>query len=146
VRLHYGSASTLEATVRAHNSIALSGTPVITRNEGVDLNWGSGINSNIFSTRWIGRVVLPPAGSYRLQTESDQGVRLWFNGEFVINNWTSNSKQTNTSSTFSYLAGQQVDVLIEYDDGNGSAVVRLQWRTPESTTCVAVPATQLTTP
>jgi YVTN family beta-propeller protein len=135
-------------TARYYNTIDLSGAPVITRNEAINFNWGSGspgtgVNSNNFSARWIGRVVVPTAGSYRFQTESDDGVRLWVNGQLVVNNWSDHSPKTNTTSAFSYLAGQQVDVVMEYYERSGGAVARLRWLTPGTTSYVAIPVTRL---
>ena len=36
-----------------------------------------------FSVRWNGRVQAPVDGKYRVTTVSDDGIRLWVNGEEV---------------------------------------------------------------
>ena len=37
-------------------------------------------------------------GHYRFSTVSDDGIRLWVNGQQVINNWTDHAAATNTSA------------------------------------------------
>ena len=61
------------------NNITLSGTPVLTRTEVVNFNWGSGspsigIGTNNFSARWTGSVQATTTAAYRLRTRSDDGV------------------------------------------------------------------------
>jgi YVTN family beta-propeller protein len=135
-------------TARYFANITLSGNPVLTRTEGVNFNWGTGspgagVPVNSFSVRWTGRVVMPTTGTYRFQTESDDGVRLWINGQLVVNNWTDHSRTTDTGAAMAFTAGQQADVVMEYYERNGSAVARLRWLTPGATGYVAVPTSQL---
>ena len=68
----------------------------------VGFNWGngspaSGFPSDNFSVRWTGFVRVVTTGSYRFQTNSDDGVRLWVNGTQLINNWTDHSPTLNNS-------------------------------------------------
>ncbi len=131
-----------------YNSVNLGGAVVLTRKEAVNFDWGSGspgagVNSNNFSVRWQGTVQAPVGGSYRFRTVSDDGVRLWVNGVQVINNWTDHSPTTNTSGSINLVAGQRYAIRIEYYERGGGAVMRLQWRRPDSGSYVAVPAAQL---
>ncbi len=135
-------------TARYFNNLTLSGTAVLTRTEAVNFNWGSaspggGVGADNFSVRWSGRIVIPSTGSYRLQTESDDGVRLWINGVQVINNWTDHGPATDTAAAQTYSAGQQLDVTMEYYERGGGAVARLRWLTPGAGSYVAIPAAQL---
>src|SRR5262245_52618675 len=59
----------------------------------INFNWGTGspasaIGSDTFSVRWTGRVSPRYSETYRFYTTSDDGVRLWVNGQLVIDNWT----------------------------------------------------------
>ena len=126
----------------------LSGTAVLTRSEAVDFNWGSaspgaGVPTDNYSVRWTGSIVIPTTGSYRFQTESDDGVRLTLNGSQVINNWTDHSATTDTTAAASYTAGQVVTVVMEYYEKTGSAVARLRWLKPGATAYEAIPIGQL---
>ena len=55
-------------------------------------------STNNFSVRWTGKVQAPVTGTYRFSTVSDDGIRLWVNGQQVINNWTDHAATTNTSA------------------------------------------------
>ena len=130
------------------NNRTLSGTPALTRDEAVDFNWGSGspgtgVGSNNFSVRWTGKLVVPSTGAYQFQTESDDGVRLTVNGQRLVDNWTDHSPMLNTSGTVNLVAGQQVDVVMEYYENGGGAVARLRWQLPGAAGFVAIPAAQL---
>lgn len=131
------------------NNLTLSGAPALVRNEVVDFNWGSGspgsgVNSDNFSARWSGTLVATASGSYRFQTVADDGVRLWVNGAPIIDRWTAaKSATTNTSGAIILSAGQRVAVKMEFYSRAGSAVARLRWLAPGSSTYVAIPSTNL---
>jgi DNA-binding beta-propeller fold protein YncE len=130
------------------NNATLSGTAALTRIEAVDFDWGNGspgpgVNADNFSVRWSGSMVMPTAGSYRFQTVSDDGVRLWINGTRLVNNWTDHGATTDTTSSVSFSAGQRVSVRMEYYDRTGGTTARLRWRLPGTSDYVAVPAASL---
>jgi len=188
--LHDGSAPTLEAAVRAHNSVfvgdadltmlvaylkeiggdepappvepgtgsgltatyfnnaTLSGNPTLTRIEAVDFDWGTGspggsVPVDNFSARWSGTLTAPTTGSYRFQTYSDYGVRLWVNGAQVINAWTDHSPRADTSVVVNLSAGQKVSIQMEFYERGGGAVARLRWQTPSNAAYVAIPVSAL---
>ena len=136
-------------SARYYNNTTLSGTAVLSRTEAIDFDWGTrrarrrASNSDNFSVRWTGTVAAAASGSYRFQTSSDDGVRVWINGTRVINNWTDHGATTNTSGAISLAAGQKVTITVEYYEKGGSAVMRLRWLTPGAGSYVAVPAANL---
>jgi len=136
-------------TGKYFNNTTLAGTPVLTRVEAVDFNWGGGspggaVAKNDFSTRWTGRLVAPASGTYRLQAQADDGVRVWLNGALVIDHWASHAAGApDTSSAFNLGAGQQATIVVEYYEGKGSSTMRLLWITPGNSTGVAIPAGNL---
>jgi YVTN family beta-propeller protein len=135
---------------RYFNNMTLSGTPVLTRTEAVNFDWGNGapgigVNANQFSVRWTGTVTIPTTGSYTFRTNSDDGVRLWVNGTQRINNWTDHAPTLNTSSSLSFTAGQRISITLEYYENGGGAVMQLQWLTPGAGSYVAIPASRLNT-
>jgi YVTN family beta-propeller protein len=132
------------------NNVTLSGNPVLSRTEAIDFNWGTGspgtgVNANNFSARWTGTVAAPTTGSYRFRTQSDDGVRVWVNGVQIISNWSDHSAATNTSAAVNLVAGQRYAVRVEYYEKGGSAVMRLQWLAPGTSSYVAVPPARLFT-
>jgi len=113
----------------------------------VNFNWGSGapasgVTADNFSVRWTGRVQAPVTGTYRFSTVSDDGIRLWINGQLVINNWTDHAQTTNTSAAISLTAGVRYTVTLEYYEKGGSAIARLQWSYPGQSVQV-IPASRL---
>jgi hypothetical protein len=126
----------------------LSGAAVLARTEAVNFEWGTGspssaVPANSFSARWTGQVSAPTSGNYIFQTLSDDGVRLWVNGVRVINNWTDHGTTANNSSAVALVAGQRYDIVLEYYERSGGAVMKLNWQTPGTTTFVPIPLTQL---
>jgi hypothetical protein len=98
----------------------------------VNFNWGtaapaSGVTADNFSVRWTGRVQAPVTGTYRFSTVSDDGIRLWINGQLVINNWTDHAPTTNTSAAISLTAGVKYTVTLEFYEKGGGAVAKFQW-------------------
>ncbi len=97
----------------------------------VNFNWGTGvpapgIDPDTFSVRWSGRVLAQYSGSYTFYTTSDDGVRLWVNGEKLIDSWT-NQGPTENSGTIRLEAGKQYAIRMEFYDDVGAAVARLAW-------------------
>jgi mono/diheme cytochrome c family protein len=122
----------------------LTGNPALTRTEVVNFDWGAnapgtGIAKDNFSVRWTGEVKTSGAGAYRFRTITDDGVRLWVNGVLVINNWSDHSATTNTSSSITLAANTRYTIKMEYYEKTGSAVAKLQWRLPNTTSYVSIP-------
>jgi hypothetical protein len=100
----------------------------------VDFDWGSGapdpsMGADTFSVRWTGQVEAPVSGSYTFYTTSDDGVRLWVNGQQLINNWTDHPP-TENSGTITLTAGQKYDLKLEFYENGGGAVAKLAWAYP----------------
>src|SRR5262249_49358434 len=124
-------------------------TLVLTRTDAtVNFNWGSGSPStglqvDNFSVRWTGQVQAVVTGNHTLSPTSDAGVRLWVNGQLLIDNWTDPAAKTNTSTPVSLVAGTKYDIKMEYYEHTGSAKAVLQWTYPGETTAVVIPQLQL---
>lgn len=121
-------------------------TSVLTRTDAtVDFRWsgspGTGVPSNNFSVRWSGQVSPRYTGPTTFHTVSGDGIRLWVNGQLLIDNWTDHG-DTENSGTITLTAGQRYDLKLEHYDASGDATARLSW----SSSCEAkavVPAAQL---
>ena len=114
---------------------------VLTRTDPtVDFDWAGGapdlqVQADNFSVRWSGQVMAPVTGSYTFTTTSDDGVRLYVNGQLVIDNWTDHLVAQN-SAIVALAAGQMYDIRMDYYDHATLATARLSWAYPGQSTQV----------
>src|SRR5262245_31753977 len=105
--------------------------PKLTRTDAsVNFNWGSGapasgIGADTFSVRWTGQVQPNNTQSYKFYTSTDDGVRLWVNGNLVINKWQNQAQTEFASVGISLVAGQKYDIKLEYFENTGLAAAKL---------------------
>ena len=123
------------------------GTVVLNRTDAtVNFSWtgspGPGVNSDNFSVRWTGLVEAPVTGNFVFSTVSNDGIRLWINGQLVIDNWTDHAITTNTSAPIALAAGVRYALVLEFYDRTGTATAKLQWSYPGKKTQV-IPQSRL---
>lgn len=114
------------------NNVNLSGTPVLTRTDAnLNFNWRNAspdpaVSVNNFSARWTGMIKPKYSGTYTFGTISDDGIRVWVNGQLVIDSWKKQSWiERNGSLTIE--ADRLYDFKVEFYEGTGDAMVRLMW-------------------
>jgi hypothetical protein len=129
------------------NNTTLAGSPVLERIEAVNFTWtaspGAGVNADNFSVRWIGTIEASLTGAFQFQTRSNAGVRLWINGNLVIDNWSAHGTVNNTTGDIAMTKNQRYSVTLETYDTTATAVARLYWKRPGQTTFSIAPATRL---
>jgi glucose/arabinose dehydrogenase len=128
------------------NTINFTGTAITRVDPTVDFAWGTGspaaaIDADTFSVRWTGQVEPQFSGQYTFYTHSDDGVRLWVNGQQIVNNWTDHAL-TENSGTIALNAGQRYDIRMEFYENGGGAAARLSWSSA-STPREVVPRSRL---
>lgn len=101
----------------------------------------SGIGADSFSVRWTGQVQAAYSQEYTFYTVSDDGVRLWVNGQQIVNNWSVHAPAENSGKIY-LEAGKKYDIKMEYYDGLYGAVAKLLWSSA-STPKQAIPAAYL---
>ncbi|MBK8430249.1 MAG: SH3 domain-containing protein [Chloroflexi bacterium] len=113
------------------NNTVLAGEPALVRNDArLNFNWGSGspapniINTDGFSVRWS-QTFNMAAGTYQLTAEADDGIRVWVNGQQVIDRWQIQAVAQHTA-VINHSGGQLV-VMVEYFENTGFAEARLDW-------------------
>ncbi|HEY4149604.1 MAG TPA: PA14 domain-containing protein [Chitinophagaceae bacterium] len=132
-----------------YNTMDLSGPIVLTRTDTtVNFNWpmspGGNVNSDYFSVRWSGQVLPQFSETYTFYTNSDDGIRVWVNGQMVINDWTIHAS-TQDYGSISLQAGVKYNIVVEYFENAYSAIAQLYWSSP-STPKAIIPQSQLFPP
>ncbi len=112
----------------------------------VDFDWGLGspdqsIYQETFSVRWTGFVLPQYSEDYTFYTRTDDGVKLWVNGQLIIDNLIDQSA-TEKSGTIHLNAGQKYTIRMDYFDNHVFAVAQLYWSSP-STQKRIIPQSQL---
>jgi len=112
------------------NNQTLSGAPTITRDDpNINFNWGYGspdpsIPVDHFSVRWT-RALSFAAGTWRFTTTTDDGVRLWVDGNLVIDQWR-DQPPASYSADVALGAGTH-NVQMEYFENGGGALAQLSY-------------------
>ena len=108
----------------------LTGDPVLTRDDtAVSFDWGtaapaSGVPADGFSVRWT-RTLSFEGGTYRFYARSDDGVRVWLDGERIVDEWHDATGSTYTAER--PLSAGSHTLRVEYYESGGTANVRLWW-------------------
>ncbi|MEJ2210973.1 MAG: PA14 domain-containing protein [Anaerolineae bacterium] len=117
------------------NNRNLAGSPQLTRKDkAVNFNWGTGgpgdgIHNDNFSARWT-RTIEFKAGYYRFHVWADDGVRLWLDGQLLIDEWH-DTPLANYWSETKYLSGKH-NVRIEYYEHLGGAHIGFEIKTSQA--------------
>lgn len=117
-------------TAKYFNNTSLSGDPVVTRNENaVNYNWGNkspvaGVHADSFSVVWNGDFNFT-AGTYRFTATADDGIRVYLDGNLIIDEWHVSSVRTYWAEL--YVPAGTHHVRVRYFENNGLAVAKVSW-------------------
>jgi hypothetical protein len=110
----------------------LSGEPAFIRNDqNIKFDWGSGspdssIPDNDFSVRWRRSLYLP-GGAWQFYTRSDDGSRVFVNGQKVLDQWWDHPAQSAYSNYQSLNAGTHNIVVDFYERGGVASMEFAFW-------------------
>jgi lysophospholipase L1-like esterase len=102
----------------------------------VNFNWENGspdarVPNDNFSVIWTGSLKIPEDGNYTLYTISDDGIRVWLNGELIIDKWVNQGPTRHNSSLIEGAkAGEKMSIRVEYFENGGGASAILGWVKP----------------
>ncbi|WCM54386.1 putative baseplate assembly protein [Pseudomonas sp. WJP1] len=101
----------------------------------VNFDWGTAnpdpsLSADRFSVRWSGWLQIPESGSYSIFVKADDGVRLWLNGQLLINQWPGKDNPEPSATLHELKAGQKLDIRLEYFENTGAALIQLSWQGP----------------
>ena len=111
-------------------------TPDLVRTDAeVNFNLGTGspdpsINADYYFARWSGLVQPQYSETYTFQTNNNDGLRLWVNGQLIIDSWINQFDTTNNTGTITLIGGLKYSIVLEYYEGKGTSSCKLQWSSP----------------
>ncbi|MCX6811988.1 MAG: PA14 domain-containing protein [Candidatus Berkelbacteria bacterium] len=97
----------------------------------IDHDWGSGGPAGLtdyFSVRWesISPDIWFESGNYQFKVRVDDGVRLYLDGQLIIDKWLTHA--ATTYQVERYLSQGYHNIRLEYFERAGQAVIRLSWQ------------------
>jgi uncharacterized repeat protein (TIGR03806 family) len=120
---------------------------LIQTNSTINFNWGTSgpnpvVGATNFTVRWTGTVQPQFSQTYYFYTIADDGVRLFINGQLLINDWNDKTSATTSSNSITLAAQQLYNIELDYYQKTNNASVVLSWSSP-STPLAVIPQTQL---
>ena len=116
----------------------------------INFTWPDGtapddaIGAGAYSVRWTGEIEAAFTETYIFYTNSADGVRLWVDGQQLVDNWTDHAN-TENSGKIDLIAGNVYSIQMDYYESGNGAVVELLWSSP-STPRQIVPQAALSPP
>jgi hypothetical protein len=116
----------------------------------INFNWGDpggpdpSVGNDNFSARWTGEVEAAFTETYTFYATGDDGVRLWVNGQQLINAWVDQGA-TEYNGTIDLVAGNTYSLIMEYYENTGGTTAELRWSSP-STPKQLIPQAALSPP
>jgi LysM repeat protein len=114
------------------NNQDLGGGPAFVRQDSaINFNWGWGSPSqqqvcyDHFSVRWTGRFNFVCSANYRFTAVTDDGVRIWVDGNLIMDEWREQSVRTFSRDLWLGAGGH--DVKVEYFEQAGLAEIHVGW-------------------
>jgi hypothetical protein len=101
----------------------------------INFNWAAtspdaAVPVDTFSVRWAADLEAGFTEPYTFYTRTDDGVRLWIDGQLIVDSWV-NQSATERSGTIALVAGVH-SLQMEYYENTGSAVAELRWESPST--------------
>jgi beta-glucosidase len=110
----------------------LSGQPAVKRRDKqIDFHWtlyppDTALYTDHYSVRWIGKLIAPVSGTYKIGLEGNDGYRLYVNGRLLVDNWRKQSYHTQLAD-FVFQKDKAYDIRVEFYETSGNAHVKLVW-------------------
>jgi len=116
----------------------------------ISFNWGNGepdplVGADNFSVRWTGEVEVAFTETYTFCAYIDDGIRLWVDGQQLVENWIDQRHPIENKATIDLVAGNVYSLVMEYYENTGEAVAELRWSSP-STPKQLIPQAALSLP
>jgi hypothetical protein len=101
-----------------------------------------GVRADTFSVRWLGEIEALKSEAYTFITGADDGVRMWLNGELIIDDWADHDRTETSADPVQLVKGQKYPLVVEGYENGGEAEWQLYWQS-SSTARQVVPQSAL---
>jgi len=111
----------------------------------INFNWGLKspdplVGPDTFSVRWTGQVAAKFSETHTFYALSDDGVRLWVNGQLIIDKWI--DQKAENQGSVALTSGRMYDIKVEYYENGSGAIAQLSWSSPSQPKQI-IPQSQL---
>ncbi len=114
-----------------YNNVELKNSPSAVRYyNALNFDWGKKspvpgtVSADYFSARFTGKFPFAD-GTYRFVATADDGIRVWVDGNLIIDQWHLSSARTYVADIA--MAEGDHDIKVEYFENTGAAVCKLRW-------------------
>ena len=103
----------------------------------INFNWGDPggpdptVGNDNFSVRWTGEVEAAFTENYTFYATTDDGVRLFVDGQLLVNQWVDRAA-TESRGKIDLIAGNTYSLVMEYYENAAGAVAELRWSSPRT--------------
>jgi len=100
----------------------------------ISFNWGSGRPTPVgpadnWMARYDGYITVPTSGTYQFGAHNDDAVRIWINGQLVMDQWADDGNVGTQWGSNVYLdGGKAVPIRVEFYEKGGNAYLYLNVR------------------
>ncbi|HWD91376.1 MAG TPA: chitobiase/beta-hexosaminidase C-terminal domain-containing protein [Verrucomicrobiae bacterium] len=122
--------------------------PTMTRTDAtVNFDWSTtppsaNVGPNTYVVRWTGAVQPQFDETYTFYTTTDDGVRLWVNGQLLIDKWVDQGPTT-WSGQITLAAQQRYNIQMDFYQNGGGSQAQLFWSSLSTGPMTIIPQTQL---
>lgn len=113
----------------------------------IGFSWESGNAplgvGDYFSVRWTGQIEGKYTGDCQVSSYSDDGFRVWINGDLVIDDWSNHAPRWRHNYAVPFVEGEKQDILVEFYENSGRAVAQLHWTCPGDSGLELIPTEYL---
>lgn len=143
----FGVGRGLTGAYYAHHAKTFLDSPALIRvDPAVNFDWDTGspdpsIYVDKFTVRWTGQIQPLYTETYTFTITSDDGVRLWVDGQLLIDTW-SQYQSGGTNAPLHLSADRRSDFTLEYFEWEYGASAQLFWSSPSQPEQI-IPQSQL---
>jgi beta-glucosidase len=114
------------------NNKELKGKPVHKESvANLNFDWGeggpTGVGGDDFSARFTGRIKPEKDGLHIFYTRSDDGIRVFLDGELILDDWSNHGARVRSVER-DLKAGKTYNIKVEYYENWGLAVAQFGWK------------------